>query len=346
MPKIPKPTLPTLPPMPSLPGFRVACTRAATVGVIAASAFVGGVAEAPQDVVPRPVPSPSPSVSEQHPVDDFRAANTQVPPTQIAVPPPPEPAVPPPPPPPPPLVNPEVPPRSVQAVVTQPFPGVTMVEHPGQSVMAVIDLHAPGVEVRASTYEERKATVDGWAQREGVQVAMNGDFFDHPGWSRVMGRARAEGVDWPAGAHNHENRPYWEFGPGVAGMVENGAAEPNPAATDIVGGHNVLIREGQVVPVYTPEQDGAVVAQQTRRSGLGLSQDGRFLYMMSADKHANGYQFAEWMMGAARDAGAPAIAVATSQDGGGSAGLYQQGRGNVVDSDRPLGNVIGVFARG
>lgn len=330
------------PNLPSSPRIRDVCTRAVTVGVVAGTALVGltdgGIGQ------PRPAPPPSspPSVGESHDVDEFLPASPSAP-NRVTLTPPPSAEVLPPPPP---VVNPEVPARSVAAVVSHPFPGVTTVEHPGQSFMAIIDLHAPGVEVRASTYDERKMTVDAWAQQEGVQIAMNGDFFDHPGWTKVMGRARAEGVDWPAGTHNHENRPYWEFGPGVAGLVEDGAATPAPGATDIVGGHNVLIRDGQIVPRYTPEQDGAIVAQSTRRSGIGMSQDERYVYVMSADIHSDGYQFGEMMIGAARDAGAPAIAVATSQDGGGSAGINQQGRGNVVDSNRELGNFIGFFARG
>jgi hypothetical protein len=79
---------------------------------------------------------------------------------------------------------------SARADVTKPHPGNTLVRHPGESAMVVVDLCAPGVSIRATKYAEREKTPQQRGEAVGAQVAMNADFFDFPGWTYVVGRAR------------------------------------------------------------------------------------------------------------------------------------------------------------
>src|SRR4051812_242383 len=94
-------------------------------------------------------------------------------------------------------------PSSAAAAVTTPFPGLQLVRE-GAKAMIIADLCTPGVSVRTTKYAERKATPQTWGAARGLQAAMNGDFFNFPAATYVLGRARGGGEDWPAAAQQHE----------------------------------------------------------------------------------------------------------------------------------------------
>lgn len=231
------------------------------------------------------------------------------------------------------------------ASVSTPFPGVTLVRS-GSSAMVITDLCAPGVSVRATRYGERQGTPQQWGQAVGVQAAINVDFFDFPGWTLVNGRARGGGEDWPADKQFFESRSYWYFGLFTAGLQQNADVPPagNPWMTEIVGGHNVLIRDGQSL---APNFDGdGVLAGGHRRTAIGMSRDRRTLFMMSTNKLLDGTGIVAELLALAAEAGAPAIDVATNVDGGGSSQLYVEGQGQIITSGRQVNNHLGVYASG
>ncbi len=236
---------------------------------------------------------------------------------------------------------------SAAAGNTAPFHGVTLVEG-GSDAMAIVDLCAAGVSVRATQYAEREATPEVWAQKPGVgaEIAVNADFFDFPGWSYVVGRARGGGQDWPATEQNRENRPYWTFGKFVADLQENGGVTPAAASlvTDIVGGHNFLIVGGKS---RGPNYDGDPTNTTAHRpTGIGMSADRRFLYVYTSDASLDGNQMVANMVARVAAGGAPPIDVATNQDGGGSSQMYVAGRGQIITSGRLVNNHLGVLAKG
>lgn len=238
-------------------------------------------------------------------------------------------------------------PRSVAlADVTQPHPGLTLVNHPGQSAMVIADLCAAGVSVRATKYGERKGTPQKWAGIVGAQAAMNADFFDFPGWTYVVGRARGAGEEWPAGAQQKENRPFWEFGPQIAEAQGDGATPPLAGVTEIVGGHNVIISGGTTTGPWAAANDGALLNSTHARSAIGTSKDRRTLYLLSTTTSISATTLVDWLMSHAAEAGAPAIDWATNQDGGGSSQLYVQNLGQVISTGREVNNHIGIFATG
>ncbi|MBA3549983.1 MAG: phosphodiester glycosidase family protein, partial [Nannocystis sp.] len=230
--------------------------------------------------------------------------------------------------------------------VSKPFPGVTLVRRAGEAAMVVVDLCAPGVSVRATKYAERKATPAGWAQPLGLEVAQNADFFDYPGWTYVVGRARGGGQDWPANAQQKEGRPYWQFGAAQALGVANGATPPVAGITEIVGGHNVIISGGASTGPWAPANDGELLNTLHERSAVGISADGRKLYLMSTVKSVSATTVVSWLKSMASEAGAPPIHFATNQDGGGSSQLFVKGLGQVVDSGRLVNNHLGIAAKG
>jgi hypothetical protein len=234
---------------------------------------------------------------------------------------------------------------SASAAVTHPFNGVTMVNH-GDRVLVVADLCADGVSIRATKYAERQATPQQWAQKPGVDadVAINADFFDFPGWTMVFGRARGGGQDWPAADQNKETRSYWQFGPAVAALVEPSTTAPAAGVTEIVGGHNTLMRNGTSLG---PAFDGdSVVTTSHRRTAIGIDAAHAHVYMFASDASLDGSQVVASVVQMAAEGGAPTVDFLTNQDGGGSSQMYVRGQGQIIDSGRQVNNHLGLFARG
>ena len=234
---------------------------------------------------------------------------------------------------------------AASAAVTKPFPGVTLVDG-GDRFLAIADLCAAGVSVRATAYAERDATPEGWASKPGVgaDIAINADFFDFPGWTYVVGRARGNSQDWPAADQNRENREYWQFGPNLAQLVEAASTAPSVGATDIVGGHNVIIKGGKSL---APNFDGdSVITTSHRRTGIGMDAARSKLYLFASNASLDGTQMAASLLQLAAEGGAPDVDVATNQDGGGSSQMFVRGRGQVIDSGRPVNNHLGILAKG
>jgi hypothetical protein len=234
---------------------------------------------------------------------------------------------------------------AASAAVTHPFGGVTMVNH-GDRVLVIADLCAAGVSLRATKYGEREATPQQWATNPAVNadVAINADFFDFPGWTYVVGRARGGGQDWPAADQNKENRSYWEFGPAIAAFVEPGATAPSAGVTEIVGAHNTLIRNGKSLG---PAFDGdGVITTAHRRTAIGIDAARAHVYMFASDASLDGSQVVASVVQMAAEGGAPTLEFLTNQDGGGSSQMYVRGQGQIVDSGRQVNNHLGLFARG
>lgn len=241
--------------------------------------------------------------------------------------------------------------REASAQVTKPFTGVTLVRHGGR-VMAIADLCAPGVSLRATKYAERKRTPESWATLPGVgaAVAVNADFFDFPAATHANGRARGAGEDWPAGAQFVEYtslgevRSYWQFGPRIAQLVSPSTNAPSPAATEIVGAHNVIIRNGKSL---APGFDGdGVLAGAYRRTAIGVNASRSKVYLFSSDDAMTGATLASTMLAYAAEGGAPDLDAASNEDGGGSAQMYVRGQGQVVTSGRLVANHLGIVASG
>jgi hypothetical protein len=229
------------------------------------------------------------------------------------------------------------------AEVSNPFPGVTLVKDGGKA-MAVADLCREGVSMRVTKYGERKATPQQWGQAVGAQVAINGDFFDFPGWTWVIGRSRGAGESWPAAQQNKENRMYFQFGPGIADLIEPASTEPNPAATEILGGHNTIIRDGHSL---APNFDGdGVILGSYRRTGVGLNGSRSKVFLFASNTALNGAAMADAMFSLAAQAGQPDLDVATNEDGGGSSQMFVAGQGQIIDSGRQVNNHLGIFAKG
>lgn len=240
----------------------------------------------------------------------------------------------------------------VHAEVTKPFPGVTLVKRPG-SALVIADLCAPGVAVRATKYDERKRTPESWGNLVGAEVAINADFFDFPAATLADGRARGAGEDWPAAQQlvglrtRGEDRHYWQFGKLLgADPIEPMSVAPAPAthASEIVGGHNVLIRNGKSL---APGFDGdGVLNGAYRRTAIGTNKERSLLYLFTTANLSTGAQLVSALLAHAQEGGAPDIDFASNLDGGGSTQMFVKGQGQIVTSGRLVVNHVGVMAKG
>lgn len=228
------------------------------------------------------------------------------------------------------------------AEVTQPHTGMKLARQGGRALL-VVDLCAPGVGIRATKYGERKKLAQTWGTEVGAQAAVNADFFDFPEATRVIGRARGGGEDWPADKQNSENRQYWQFGPREASLVvDNTIPPPAPSAvTEIVGGHNLIVNGG-VSAVY----EKPLLNNAYRRTAFGLAQDRRTLFLFTSNDLLTAQGVVDSMFALAAEAAAPPIWWATNEDGGGSTQMWVAGVGQVVSATRLVANHLGVYASG
>ncbi len=234
------------------------------------------------------------------------------------------------------------------AAVSSPHPGLTLVQNGGRATL-IIDLCASGVGIRVTRYEERRQLAESWGSSLGLQAAINADFFNFPDATFVYGRARGDSVDWPGDKQAMEiGRPYWQFGPGQAQGIADGATAPGPvpAISEVIAGHNVLLSGGVSTGPWAPENDGALLNNSYRRTAMGLSADRRTLYMMAVSQTINADTMISYMTADAAEAGAPAVDFMTNEDGGGSTQMWVAGLGQVISSTRLVANHVGVRATG
>jgi hypothetical protein len=223
--------------------------------------------------------------------------------------------------------------------------GVQLVEQPNRRTL-IIDLCAPGVTLRATRYEEKKQTTQNWGSSLGLQAAVNGDFFDFPAATLVLGRAMGEWEWWPWGTAwiDEQSRPYWQMGPQWVELVEVGYDEPSWLTKDIVGAHNTLMSEGVVLAPWISDQP--LLNTHHKRTAYGLSASRRRMFWTVVHSPITALELVEHMLSDAEEAGAPPPWWISNQDGGGSSGLWVDNQGFVMPSTRKVANHLGVFALG
>jgi hypothetical protein len=233
---------------------------------------------------------------------------------------------------------------------SSPHPGVRHLHRTGAKVdvhVVVVDLTAPEVSLIVTRPEDRGLTVDDFARRYDVQVAMNANFFD--GAFRPCGMSRGDGV--PAlDAYDEACTATLGIGRLNEALMFDAlgpvADAPEAWMTEVVAGKPWLVREGVALTGWPAP---AHIRSRHPRSAVGLSRDRRTLFLVVADGRRadaaglDGDELAALFV----ELGAH---DAFNLDGGGSTSLYVAAEGGIVNrpSDghtRPLGSHIGVRIR-
>ncbi|MDY0060463.1 MAG: phosphodiester glycosidase family protein [Myxococcota bacterium] len=232
---------------------------------------------------------------------------------------------------------------------TSPFPGVRVLEKTTADPLAIwvaeIDLCHPGVLLRGTSPAASPARTSVFGAGQGVQVAINGGFYNTANYAAI-GLTMGAGQLWEGTADSNstsflaagrENRVQLS-------LPEEIVARPAPWVRDIVSGIGAVLRDGNAVQEYQVDH----YTTRQPRTGLGLSRDGRTLYLAVVDgRSGSSLGVTTQKLGSIlKDVGAW---QGINLDGGGSSTMWVQGRGVVNrpadGSERTVSNHLGVFAQ-
>jgi hypothetical protein len=232
---------------------------------------------------------------------------------------------------------------------TQPFAGVRKLYRtttsPNRQIHALeIRLDTPGISLRSTASSERRRTVSSFANLVGAQLAVNGDFFNYADYS-TSGLAAGNGAAW-AGTQDSTASGTFAFGTNRVELSPRSAVVPFDGTwmRGVVSGKPDLLRNGAV----TSSQHGTdLCTTRHPRTALGLSQDGKTLYLVVVDGRSTASVGATCAELATLMQGLGAY-HALNLDGGGSSAMFVRGQGVVNrpsdGTERVVANHLAVFA--
>jgi exopolysaccharide biosynthesis protein len=153
---------------------------------------------------------------------------------------------------------------------------------------------------------------------------VNGDFFSY-GSYKPSGLAMSDGKRWPGTQPGGWHGTLFMNGRHVQ-VARRGDHVPK-WAEDAISGRPAVLAGGRVITDYSAEPDKA---RPSRRTGVGLSRDGRGMYIVAVESPISAKDLGRLMKRYGAHDG-------MSFDSGGSAQLYVRGRGLVQQSSDPGG---------
>lgn len=208
-----------------------------------------------------------------------------------------------------------------------------------------IDLHAPGIRFytapRQGSLNTVASTTSQFLQKYGLQAAINANFFAPccnaaPEEKTVLGLAVSDGntVSAPDGTPG-QNASLLIDQKNHASIAETTDTTDISNVFNAVTGSGIIVEDGLNVGGDTPYGDGA---DPNPRTSVGLSQDGRYLYVVVIDGRQPGYSVGTTSTETADIMLAFGAYTAINLDGGGSTDLVEDnGRGGVTIVNKPSG---------
>ena len=202
-----------------------------------------------------------------------------------------------------------------------------------QAYAVRVDLHAPGISFYTAPHQGSLNTVasttSDFLKKYGLQVAINANFFAPccnatAEDKTVLGLAVSDGNVVSEG----DGTPGQNASLLLSRLNQATIAETNDS-TDLtnvfnsVTGSGIIVQDEQNVGAQTPYGDGA---DPNPRTSVGLSKDGRFLYMVVIDGRQPGYSIGTKSSETAQLMLAFGAYTAINLDGGGSTSLVCAGR--------------------
>lgn len=217
-------------------------------------------------------------------------------------------------------------------VWSEPNPGIRYLRRrtsrPAVIHAVVVDLTVSGVRIEATRREHRWSTVTEYAEREQAAVAMNGGFWSS--FAFPYGLQVGHGEVWPNGDEDGETGAFVITQDGRAIIRRpNGTRMGNRGYRTAVSGIPLLVWRGHVQSRAIDEIGAA--SRLHPRTAIGVSRDGRTVYMAVVDGRRHGsrglnlYHLAAFMkeLGAYR---------ALNLDGGGSSTMFVRSAGGIVSA--------------
>ena len=187
--------------------------------------------------------------------------------------------------------------------------------------LVAVDLANPNIRVQTTNPGERGKQLDDMVRSHNAEIGINGDFFSVGKNYAPSGAAMSNGKKWGGEA--------WEPGLVFRGQHAQmkGYNTSIPAwARNAVSARPTVLRDGKVVTDY-PEHDKSL---PSRRTGVGVSKSGRVMYLVAVEGGLSAKELGRLMKKVGAD-------DAMAMDAGGSAQMYQKGRGYVQRSSDPGG---------
>ena len=190
--------------------------------------------------------------------------------------------------------------------------------------VVAIDLADPRVKLQTNSEASRGQTVESFARSSKAEVAINGDFFSF-GTHKPSGLAITNGKQWAGTQRGFEGNI--AFNGQHAEVMKPNAKNPL-WSENVVSGRPTVLTDGKLV-LSDPNKN-----ERAARTGLGLSKNGRVLYLVAVEGRSGSGLTATELGKFMRSLGAD---DGLALDAGGSAQLFVKGRGMVQRSTDPGG---------
>lgn len=239
-----------------------------------------------------------------------------------------------------------------------------MIDGPDASVAYAlrVDTTAPGIGFYTTppsgSLNTVSETTSQFLERSGAQVAMNANFFApccdaFPEDKTVIGLAVSNGVlVAPAsGTPGESNVALLISQRNVASIMTTTANMNLANVYNAVAGSAMIVQNGTNIGALSPNEGDPT--NPNPRTDVGLSQDSRFLYLVTIDGRQPGYSVGTTIPETADILIALGAYTAMNLDGGGSTVMVQSdGNGGAIDINHPSGGTerydadsLGIFAQ-
>lgn len=214
-----------------------------------------------------------------------------------------------------------------------------------QAYAVRVDLRAPGISFYTAPHQGSLNTVASttsqFLEKYGLQVAINANFFAPccnavAEDKTVLGLAVSDGnVVSPGDGTPGQNASLLITQKNQASIAETTDTTDLSQVFNAVTGSGIIVQDGENVGAQTPFGDGA---DPNPRTSVGLSKDGRFLYVVVIDGRQPGYSVGTKSSETADLMLAFGAYTAINLDGGGSTDLVEDnGHGSAKIVNRPSG---------
>lgn len=191
--------------------------------------------------------------------------------------------------------------------------------------LVAVDLAHPDIKLQTTGPGARGKNLDDMTRGKRAEIGINGDFFSPGSNYATSGAAMTNGARWPGSANGEAWEPalVWK---GKHAAIK-GYNSPLPSwAKNAVSARPTVLRDGDVITNY-PEPDKAA---ESRRTGVGVSKSGRMLFLVAVEGGLSAKELGRLMKRVGAD-------DAMAMDAGGSAQMFEKGRGYVQRSSDPGG---------